>query len=74
MVPSNRVVLSPENKPQHALNAKVGVGFKTICLGRFEKNRLPLEHLIKTIRGVPSEVTCAAIIGQKTLTVRTILF
>ena len=23
MVPSNRVVLSPENKPQHALNAKV---------------------------------------------------
>ena len=23
MVPSNRVVRSPENKPQHALNAKV---------------------------------------------------
>ena len=73
MVPSNRVILSPENKPHHALNAKVkyndrslvGEVFKTICLAGFEKNWLPPEHLMKTIKDVPSVVTCAAIMGQR---------
>ena len=73
MVPSNRVVLSPENKPQHVLNAKVKYNdrslsrrsFKTICRAGFEKNRLPPKHLMIQLKGVPSIVTCAAIMGQR---------
>ena len=60
MVPSNRVVLSPENKPHHVLNAKVMYNDRSLSRSKFLnnlpgglKNRLPPEHLMKTVKGLP---------------------
>ena len=78
MVQSNRVIFLPENMPRHILNAvtmyniQVGVSSKTICFGDFEKNRLPLVAVMKSIKRWPKVVTCAAfleVMGIHLLTV-----